>query len=58
MKMYLLFKNIKSIDVNEFVLYGKTFNFILRKDQQKLSYERRDYELVGNNSLSWVMSQK
>ena len=32
--------------------FSKTFDFILRRDHQKISYERRDYESVDEKSLS------
>ena len=30
-------------------------NFDLRRDHQKISYERRDYESVDEKSLSWAI---
>ena len=32
--------------------FSKTFDFNLRRDHQKISYERRDYESVDEKSLS------
>ena len=33
--------------------FSKTFDFNLRRDNQKISYERRDYESVDEKSLSY-----
>ena len=41
---------------DEYVLNGKNFNFILRRDRQKIPHERRDYESVDDNSLSLSLS--
>ena len=32
--------------------YCQNFDFKIRRDHQKISYERRDYESVGEKSLS------
>ena len=32
--------------------FSKTFDFNFRRDQQKISYKRRDYESVDEKSLS------
>ena len=40
------------------VLFHRNFNSILRRDQQKNSYELRAYESVDEKSLSLVMSRK
>ena len=32
--------------------FSKTFDFNFRRDLQKISYERRDYESVDEKSLS------
>ena len=37
---------------------AKILNFNLRRDHQKISYERRDYESVDKKRLSWAMSRK
>ena len=34
------------------------FDLNLRRDHQKISHDRRDYELVDEKSLSKVMSRK
>ena len=34
------------------------FDFNLRRDHQKISFERRDYESVDEKSLSYAMSRK
>ena len=36
---------------DEFVLYCQNFNFKIRRDHKKISYERRDYESVDEKSL-------
>ena len=35
----------------EFVMYSKNFYFKIRRDHQKISYERRDYKSVDEKSL-------
>ena len=42
-------------DVTEkatFAIFDKKFNFLLRRDHQKISYECRVYESVEDKSLS------
>ena len=39
---------------DEIVTYCQNFNFKIRRDQLKISYERRDYESVDEKSLSWA----
>ena len=39
-------------------LFSKNFNFNIKRDQQKISYERRVYESVDEKSLSLAMSRK
>ena len=36
----------------------QNFYFNLRRDHQKNSYDRREYELEDENSQSYTMSQK
>ena len=38
--------------------FRNNVDFNLRRDHQKISCERRDYELVDEKSLSQTMSQK
>ena len=38
--------------VNELVQFSQTFDFKIRRDHGKISYERRVYESVDNKSLS------
>ena len=40
------------------VRMAKNFNFKMRRDNKKISYERRVYESVFDNSLSYAISQK
>ena len=40
------------------VPFHRNFNSILRKDHQKISYERRANESVDKNNLSLVVSPK
>ena len=40
------------------VTFHRNFNSMLRRDLQKISYERRAYESVDEKSLSWAMSRK
>ena len=37
---------------DEVVTYCQNFDFKIRRDHQKKSYERRDYESVDEKSLS------
>ena len=37
---------------------SKNFDFNLRRDHKKKSYERHDYESVDEKSLSWAMFRK
>ena len=37
---------------------SKNFDFNLRRDHQKISYDRRDYESVDEKSQSLAMSRK
>ena len=37
---------------DEFVTYCENFDFKIRRDHQKISYKRRDYESVDEKSLS------
>ena len=37
---------------DEFVTYCQNFDFKIRRDLQKISYERRDYDSVVQKSLS------
>ena len=37
--------------------FRENFDFILRRDRQKISYERLDYESVDERSLSKAMSR-
>ena len=37
---------------DESVTYCQNFDFKIRRDHQKISYERRDYESVDEKSLS------
>ena len=37
---------------DEFVTYCQNFDFEIRRDLQKISYERRDYESVDEKSIS------
>ena len=37
---------------DEFVTYCQNFDFKIRKDHNKNSYERRDFESVDEKSLS------
>ena len=37
---------------DEFVTYGQNFDFEIRRDDQKISYDRCDYESVDEKSLS------
>ena len=37
---------------------SKNFDFNLRRDHQKLSHERSDYEPVDEKSLSYAMFRK
>ena len=34
---------------DEFVTYSQNLDFKIRRDHQKISYERRDYESVDEN---------
>ena len=34
------------------VVFDPNFNFLLKRDHQKISYERRDYESVHDESFS------
>ena len=38
--------------------FSKSFYFNLRRDNQKIFYERRNYESVDEKSLSQAMSRK
>ena len=38
--------------------FDPNFNFNLRRDYQKIFYERRAHESVDEKSLCWVMSRK
>ena len=38
--------------------FSKTFYFNFRRDHQKISNERRDYESVDEKSLSWLCPEK
>ena len=37
---------------DEFAMYCQNFDFKIRRDHQKISYERRNYESVDEKSLS------
>ena len=37
--------------------FSKNFDFNLRRDNQKISYERCDYESVDEKSLSYAVSK-
>ena len=37
---------------------AQNLDFNLRRDHQKISYERRDYDSVDEKNLSWAMSRK
>ena len=39
-------------------MYGQNFNFKIRRDNKKKSYNRRVNESVDDNSLSKAISQK
>ena len=43
---------------DEFVTYCPNFDFKIRRYHQNISYERRDYASVYENSLSQTMSRK
>ena len=43
---------------DEFVTYCQNFDFKIRRDHKKNSYERRDYESVDEKSLSFIMCKK
>ena len=43
---------------DEFVKYCKNFDFKIRRDHQKISYEHRDYESVDEKYLSQTMCRK
>ena len=36
----------------QYCTFGENFHFNLRRDPQKISYERRDYESVDEKSIS------
>ena len=38
--------------------YGQNFDFKIRRDEQIITCERRVYESVDDNSLSYALSQK
>ena len=37
---------------------AQNLDFNLRRDHQKISYERRDYDSVDEKNLSWAMPRK
>ena len=41
-----------------YLFNGQNFDFKIRRDNQKISYERLVYELVDDNSLSLAIYQK
>ena len=43
---------------DEFVTYCQNFDFKIKRDYQKISYERREYESVDEKSLSYTMCSK
>ena len=44
--------------VNELVQFGQNFDFKIRRDHEKNSYDRRAYESVDDGSLSRAISRK
>ena len=40
------------------IVYVGPIFFLIRRSKQKISYERRVYESVDDNSLSYALSQK
>ena len=54
------FQNIVLIHSIHYKLatFDRNYDFKIRRDDQKISYERRVYESVDDNSLSKAISQK